>query len=61
MDRGVWQAAVHRLTQNLTRLKQLSTEARTRYSHISGLVILQGPSVTGAKFSGPKQELSSCP
>ena len=25
MDRGTWQATVHRITQNWTRLKQLST------------------------------------
>ena len=27
MDRGAWQAAVHRISQNLTQLKQLSMHA----------------------------------
>ena len=27
MDRGAWQATVHRLAKNRTRLKQLSTDA----------------------------------
>ena len=30
MDRGVWWAAVHRVTKSWTRLKQLSTHARLR-------------------------------
>ena len=28
MDRGAWQATVHRVTKSQTRLKQLSTHAR---------------------------------
>ena len=35
MDRGTWQAAVHRVAQSRTQLKQLSTHARMRQ--------LQGP------------------
>ena len=54
MDRGAWQAALHRVTQNLIRLKQLSKQASMRYNHISGLVILQAPSMTVAKFSSHK-------
>ena len=30
MDRGVWQATVHVVTQSWTRLKQLSMHARIR-------------------------------
>ena len=30
-DRGAWQASVHGVTQSQTRLKQLSTHARTHY------------------------------
>ena len=29
MDRGAWQAMVHRVAKNRTQLKQLSTHART--------------------------------
>ena len=29
MDRGAWQAAVHRVPQSQTQLKQLSTQAHT--------------------------------
>ena len=29
MDRGAWRAAVHRVTQSQTRVKRLSTPART--------------------------------
>ena len=61
MDKGAWQAAVHRVIQSLTRLRQLSMWARRRYNRISDLVILRGPSMTVAKFSGHKQESSSCP
>ena len=42
MDRGVWQAAVHRAAQTWTRLKRLRTHARTilqrsqlKYPHYS--------------------------
>ena len=30
MDRGAWQATVHRVTKSQTQLKQLSTHARTQ-------------------------------
>ena len=29
MDRGAWRATVHGVSKSLTRLKQLSTQART--------------------------------
>ena len=32
MDRGAWQAMVHRVTKNQTRLKQLSSNSSSRYS-----------------------------
>ena len=34
MDRGIWQATVHRVTQSQTRLKQLSTEGREQHCYL---------------------------
>ena len=35
MDKGAWQAAARSVAKSWTRLKRLSTHARTSYSHIS--------------------------
>ena len=44
MDRGVWRATVHGVTQSWTRLEQLSTHARKHIPlterFISGLTML---------------------
>ena len=34
MDRGAWQARVHRVTKSQTQLKQLSTHARTHIRNV---------------------------
>ena len=49
MDRGAWQAAVHRVTQSLTWLKWLSMHAHT---HISSLLDLPPPAVPPAAVMG---------
>ena len=38
MDRGTWQAAVHRVTRNRTQLKQLSTHTEISVHGGGGLV-----------------------
>ena len=38
MDRGVWQAAVQRITQSQTRMKRLSTHARIHKGNMPMLV-----------------------
>ena len=44
MDRGVWWAAIHRVTKSWTRLKCLST-------HVEGGVIIESPSKAGPTSS----------
>ena len=44
MDRGAWQATVHGVTKSWTRLKRLTTQARTRHTVWQALCKL--PSVT---------------
>ena len=39
MDRGAWQAMVHRVTESRTRLKRLSTHAHTDKSHLTAEVL----------------------
>ena len=40
MDREAWRATVHRVAKNWTRLKRLSTHARTSSSYLrQGLVL----------------------
>ena len=34
MDRGAWQATVHRVTKSQTQLKQLSIYAHTQYGYL---------------------------
>ena len=34
MDRGAWQAIVHRIAKSRTRLKRLGTHTHTREAHI---------------------------
>ena len=40
MDSGVWQAIVHEVAQNWTRLKQLSMDAGQMFTHYGKLVCL---------------------
>ena len=40
MDSGVWQAIVHEVAQNWTRLKQLSMDAGQMFTHYGKLVFL---------------------
>ena len=40
MDRGVWQAIVHEVAQNWTRLKQLSMDAGQMFTHYGKFVCL---------------------
>ena len=41
MDRGAWQATVHRITQNRTRLKRHSLQAECDKDRISPAQLLQ--------------------
>ena len=40
MDSGVWQAIVHEVAQNWTRLKQLSMDAGQMFTHYGKLTCL---------------------
>ena len=40
MDSGVWQAIVHEVAQNWTRLKQLSMDAGQMFTHYGKLMCL---------------------
>ena len=40
MDSGVWQAIVHEVAQNWTRLKQLSMDAGQMFTHYGKFVCL---------------------
>jgi len=40
MDSGVWQAIVHEVAQNWTRLKQLNMDAGQMFTHYGKLVCL---------------------
>ena len=42
MDRGAWQATVHRVTKSWTRLKQLSTQAQSPRSPKEGDILVGG-------------------
>ena len=48
MDRGVWQATVHRVTQSWTWLRQLSKHAYAQFESIDSWVLslLYGPAIT---------------
>ena len=45
MDRGAWKAAVHRLTQSRTLLKQLSMHAHAHYTEYSGTSLFQAQNI----------------
>ena len=45
MDRGAWKAAVHRLTQSQTLLKQLSIHAHIHCSEYSGTSLFQAQNI----------------
>ena len=43
MDRGAWQATVHRVTKSLTRLSELNTHTRTNVGVLCPIFFLKFP------------------